>query len=324
MSLSLNDIKKRHLQDLKVFETTFKQSTKTNVSLLDTVMSYVIKRKGKQVRPLFVLLSAKLFGEINSKAHRAASMVELLHTATLAHDDVVDDAYKRRGFFSINALWKNKIAVLVGDYLLSRGFLMAIDNKDYDLLDILSQAVKAMSEGELLQLEKARKLDITEEVYFEIINGKTASLISTCCALGAAAMNQSQQNIATMAAFGTKVGLAFQIKDDIFDYGTEDIGKPLAIDLKEKKMTLPLIYTLNQCQKAEKRKVIRIFKRKNIESKDIEFIISLVHQFDGIAYAENKMNQIIEEAKVIISPLIRGKNNQDLLSLVDFVVKRNK
>lgn len=324
MSNPLATIKSKYRNELSLFEKEFKHSTKTNVSLLDTVMSYVIKRKGKQVRPLFVLLTAKLFGEMNPKTFRAASMVELLHTATLAHDDVVDDAYKRRGFFSINALWKNKIAVLVGDYLLSRGLLLAIDHKDFDLLEIVSQAVKAMSEGELLQLEKARRLDITEEVYFNIINGKTASLISSCCALGAASQNQSHKVIQDLALFGTKVGLAFQIKDDIFDYGTADIGKPLAIDMKEKKMTLPLIYTLNNCQKEDRKKVTRTFKSKNISKTDIDYIVDLVRQSNGIAYAEEQMHKLISEAKDIIKPYIKSDDDTDLLSLVDFVVNRNK
>lgn len=324
MSNRIAQIKKKYSTELALFEKEFKHSTRTNVSLLDTVMGYVIKRKGKQVRPLFVLLCAQLFGELDSKSYRAASMVELLHTATLAHDDVVDDSYQRRGFFSINALWKNKIAVLVGDYLLSRGLLLAIDHKDYDMLDIMSNAVKAMSEGELLQLEKARRLDITEEVYFSIIDGKTASLISSCCALGAASKNQDQIVIDQFALFGTKVGLAFQIKDDIFDYGTSDIGKPLAIDLKEKKMTLPLIYTLNNCTKTERKKVIKTFKKKNISKDEINTIITLVNQYGGIPYAEKKMFELRDEAQQIIAPYLSDNSNNDLLDLVNFVVDRSK
>lgn len=324
MSNRITQIKNTYQKELELFEKEFKQSTKTNVSLLDTVMGYVIKRKGKQVRPLFVLLSAQLFGELTAKSYRAASMVELLHTATLAHDDVVDNAYQRRGFFSINALWKNKIAVLVGDYLLSRGLLLAIDHKDYDMLDIMSLAVKAMSEGELLQLEKARRLDITEEVYFNIIDGKTASLISSCCALGAASQNQDQSVIDQFALFGTKVGLAFQIKDDIFDYGTSDIGKPLAIDLKEKKMTLPLIYTLNNCTKSERKKVIRTFKKNRITKEEIADLIQLVKQYGGIQYAEKRMFELRDEAKKIIEPFLLESKNTDLLDLVDFVVNRSK
>lgn len=323
MASPLSEIKQNYAKELKQFELTFKQTTKTNVSLLDTVMGYVIKRKGKQVRPLFVLLTAELFGEISDKAYRAAAMVELLHTATLAHDDIVDDAYKRRGFFSINALWKNKIAVLVGDYLLSRGLLLAIDHKDFDMLEIMSEAVKAMSEGELLQLEKARRLDITEEVYFNIIHGKTASLIASCCALGAAAQNKNENDIEAMKQFGEKVGLAFQIKDDIFDYGTSDIGKPLAIDLKEKKMTLPLIYTLNNCTSGEKRKVLRIFKNKKIDSNDIQYIVNLVKSYKGLDYAETKMMKLIEESKKIIAPFNRSYDS-DLIKLIDFVVTRKK
>jgi len=251
-------------------------------------------------------------------------MVELLHTATLAHDDVVDNAYKRRGFFSINALWKNKIAVLVGDYLLSRGLLLAVEHKDFDLLEIMSSSVKAMSEGELLQLEKARRLDITEEVYFNIILGKTASLIASCCALGAASMQNEQKAIEDLYNFGIKVGLAFQIKDDIFDYGKSDIGKPLSIDIKDKKMTLPLIHTLEKCTKAEKRAIIKIFKKETISRDDIDFIVGKVNHFGGISYAEKKMNALIVEGKQIIQPYIKNKNHEDLITLIDFVVERIK
>lgn len=323
MGNPLSEIKHNYLAELNEFEKTFKQTTKTNVSLLDTVMSYVIKRKGKQVRPLFVLLSAELFGPISDKAYRAAAMVELLHTATLAHDDIVDDSYKRRGFFSINALWKNKIAVLVGDYLLSRGLLLAIDHKDFELLEIMSKAVKAMSEGELLQLEKARRLDITEEVYFDIIYGKTASLIASCCALGAASQNASEEEVKALTKFGEKVGLAFQIKDDIFDYGTSDIGKPVAIDLKEKKMTLPLIFTLNNCAKSEKKKVLRTFKKKQISNSDVKYIVDLVKVNKGIDYAEKRMNELIVEAKKIIAPFLKN-DDSNLIKLIDFVITRKK
>lgn len=324
MSHTISFIKNKYSSQLGLFEKEFKRSTKTNVALLDTVMNYVIKRKGKQVRPLFVLLTANLFGAINIKTYRAAAMVELLHTATLAHDDVVDNAYKRRGFFSINALWKNKIAVLVGDYLLSRGLLLAVENKDFDLLEIMSSSVKAMSEGELLQLEKARRLDITEEVYFNIIQGKTASLIASCCALGAASMQNDQKVIDDLYNFGTKVGLAFQIKDDIFDYGKKDIGKPLSIDIKEKKMTLPLIHTLEKCTKKERREIIKIFKNDNISRAHIDFIIDKVNHFGGIDYAQDKMVVLIAEAKEIIDPYIKTEDHQDLITLIDFVVNREK
>jgi len=324
MTPSISFIKNKYSSQLALFEKEFKRSTKTNVALLDTVMNYVIKRKGKQVRPLFVLLSANLFGAVNTKTYRAAAMVELLHTATLAHDDVVDNAYKRRGFFSINALWKNKIAVLVGDYLLSRGLLLAVENKDFDLLEIMSSSVKAMSEGELLQLEKARRLDITEEVYFNIILGKTASLIASCCALGAASIQNDQKVIDDLYNFGIKVGLAFQIKDDIFDYGKQDIGKPLSIDIKEKKMTLPLIHTLGKCNKVERREIIKIFKNDNISRAHIDFIVDKVNQFGGISYAQEKMNLLIAEAKEIIQPYIKTEDHKDLITLIDFVVDRVK
>ena len=243
-------------KELKEFEVHFKQAVKSNVSLLDKIMQYVVKRKGKQLRPMFVLLSAKLGGEINDKTYRAASLVELLHTATLVHDDVVDESFERRGFFSINAVWKNKIAVLVGDYLLSKGLLLSLDNNDFKTLQLLSTAVKQMSEGELLQIEKSRNLNLSEDIYFEIIKNKTASLVASSCAAGASTTFSNDDDIEKMRSFGEKVGIAFQIKDDLFDYGTMDIGKPTGNDIKEKKLTLPLIYTLNQVASPLKKKII--------------------------------------------------------------------
>src|SRR5215210_374865 len=246
--------------ELKEFEAHFRQAVKSNVSLLDKIMQFIVKRKGKQLRPMFVLLSAKLGGEINDQTFRAASLVELLHTATLVHDDVVDESLERRGFFSINALWKNKIAVLVGDYLLSKGLLLSLENDDFKILQILSEAVKSMSEGELLQIEKARNLDLKEDVYFEIIKNKTASLVASSCAAGASTTFTSNDSINKMRMFGEKVGMAFQIKDDLFDYGNTDIGKPTGNDIKEKKLTLPLIYTLNNINRSKRNEIVYIIK----------------------------------------------------------------
>jgi octaprenyl-diphosphate synthase len=262
MTSPLAYIKSPIEQELKVFEDRFKQSVKSKVPLLDTIMGYIVKRKGKQMRPLLVLHCAKLFGEINEATYRGAALVELLHTATLVHDDVVDEANMRRGFFSINALWKNKVAVLVGDYLLSKGLLLSLRNKDFKALEILSSAVEQMSEGELLQMEKARKLDITEQVYFDIITKKTASLLASCCGIGANSTNQDEDTLNDIIAMGNAVGIAFQIKDDLFDYGDNKVGKPTGIDIIEKKMTLPLIYALNTAAKEKRRAVIRIIRTR--------------------------------------------------------------
>src|SRR5882672_4267960 len=276
-------------QELDVFEKVFKESVKSHVSLLDTIMHYIVKRKGKQLRPMFVLLSAKLAGTVNEVTYRAASLVELLHTATLVHDDVVDESYERRGLFSINALWKNKIAVLVGDYLLSKGLLLSLDNDDFEILKILSGAVKQMSEGELLQIEKARNLNLDEPIYFEIIKNKTASLLASACAAGAYSTTQDQLVAEKMRQFGEWVGIAFQIKDDLFDYGNESIGKPTGNDIKEKKLTLPLIYTLNNCDKPLRKKIIYILKNENTNKQKIKFVIDMVKERGGIDYASKKM-----------------------------------
>jgi octaprenyl-diphosphate synthase len=263
--------------EMEEFEGRFRSSMRSEVALLDKITRYIVKRKGKQMRPMFVFLTAKMLGGTNDTTYRAATLIELLHTATLVHDDVVDDSDKRRGFFSINALWKNKVAVLVGDYLLSRGLLLAVKHKDYNLLEITSNSVKEMSEGELLQMEKARKLDITEEVYFNIIRQKTASLIASCCASGAASVSADEALIENMRKFGETVGIAFQIRDDLFDYGSaNDIGKPTGIDIKEKKMTLPLIYALNNCSKKEKRFIINTIKNHNTNDKRVAEVIELV------------------------------------------------
>ncbi len=282
--------------ELIQFETHFREAVKSRVALLDRIMQYIVKRKGKQLRPMFVLLSARLGGDINDHTYRAASLVELLHTATLVHDDVVDESMERRGFFSINALWKNKIAVLVGDYLLSKGLLLSLNNKDHEVLRILSEAVKQMSEGELLQIEKSRNLNLSESVYFDIINGKTASLLASACAAGAATTFSHEADIERMRLFGEKVGMAFQIKDDLFDYSSQNIGKPTGNDIKEKKLTLPLIYTLNNCPQPIRKKIIYIVKNQNTDKAKVAFIIEQVELFGGIQYATDKMFAYRDEA----------------------------
>ena len=310
---------------MKLFEKKFKNSLQSSVPLLDKIMHYIIKRKGKQMRPMFVFLTAKMFGEINEKSYRAASLIELLHTATLVHDDVVDEANLRRGFFSINALWKNKIAVLVGDFLLSKGLLLSVENEDYDLLNIVSAAVKDMSEGELLQIEKARKLDIEEKIYFEIIRKKTAVLISSCCSCGAASMNQDQDKIKKLKLFGEKVGIAFQIKDDLFDYNQSSlIGKPTGIDIREQKMTLPLIYTLNIVDTGTKNKIINTVKNYHKDDKKVSELIKLVIENGGLKYAEKVMINYQKEALEILSEFPKNEYRDALQKLVVYVINRKK
>lgn len=324
MNLTLEDIKKPINKDLIAFETTFSQSMKTTVPLLNTIMGYIVKRKGKLVRPMFVLFCAKLHGELNERTYRGASLIELLHTATLVHDDVVDGSDMRRGFFSINALWKNKIAVLVGDFLLAKGLLLSIDNDDFDMLKIVSESVKKMSEGELLQLEKARKLDITEEVYYDIITKKTASLIASCCAIGAASVIDDKTIIEKMRAFGEYTGIAFQIKDDLFDYGDTDIGKPTGLDIKEKKMTLPLIYALNNASKDERKKIIYIIKNQNKDKKKVADVISFVKEKGGFEYAKQQMEININKALDILNEMPQNEYNESLCHLLKFVISRKK
>src|ERR1700712_3828620 len=272
--LSINEIKKPIAAEIDVFEDTFKNSMQSSVPLLDRITHYIVKRKGKQIRPMFVFFSASICGGINESTHRGAALVELLHTATLVHDDVVDNSYQRRGFFSINALWKNKIAVLVGDYLLSKGLLLSINNGDFNLLKIVSEAAKRMSEGELLQIEKVRRMDISEPLYYEVIRQKAASLIASCCACGSASAGAEEETVEKMRLFGEKIGIAFQIKDDMFDFGTDDVGKPLGIDIKEKKVTLPLIYALNSSTSTEKKRVINLVKNHNDDPVKIAQIIN--------------------------------------------------
>jgi octaprenyl-diphosphate synthase len=308
--------------ELAEFELHFREAVKSNISLLDRIMQYVVKRKGKQLRPMFVLLSARLGGDINENTYRAASLVELLHTATLVHDDVVDDAFERRGFFSINALWKNKIAVLVGDYLLSKGLLLSLNNNDFKVLQILTTAVKLMSEGELLQIEKSRKLNLSEDIYFEIINGKTASLLASACAAGASTTFTNEESVENMRQFGEKAGMAFQIKDDLFDYGTDDIGKPTGNDIKEKKLTLPLIYTLNNCDKQLKKELIYIIKNENTNKEKVHFLTEKVKETGGIDYAYQKMYGYRDEALAILNKFPNNEVNLALQELVHFTTDR--
>jgi octaprenyl-diphosphate synthase len=310
-------------QDLTKFEDYFSKAVKSNAPLLDRIMQYIVKRKGKQMRPMFVLLSAKLGGEITTTTYRAASLVELLHTATLVHDDVVDEAPERRGFFSINALWKNKIAVLVGDYLLSKGLLLSLANNDYRILQILSEAVKLMSEGELLQIQKSRNLNLDENIYYEIIKGKTASLLSSACAAGASTTFKEENNIEKMQQFGEKVGMAFQIKDDLFDYNSKNIGKPTGIDIKEKKLTLPLIFTLNHCDNSLRRKIIYIVKNENRNKEKVQFVIDAVKNSGGIEYAETKMLAFRDEALKILYEFEVSETRNALEDLVRFTTDRS-
>ncbi|MBB6327189.1 octaprenyl-diphosphate synthase [Algoriphagus iocasae] len=310
--------------EMAEFEQKFRGLMKSKVKLLDHIMNYIVKRKGKQMRPMFVFLTAGITGKINESTHRGAALIELLHTATLVHDDVVDDANYRRGFFSVNALWKNKIAVLVGDYLLSRGLLLSVDNEDFHLLKIVSNTVKEMSEGELLQIAKARKLDITEEVYYQIIRQKTASLIASCCAVGASSNQDDPELIDKMRNFGEKVGMAFQIKDDLFDYGEDEIGKPVGIDIKEKKMTLPLIYALNQSDWLEKRKIISLIRNRSEDKKAVNEVIQYVKQSGGLEYAKTVMNSFYQEALDILKSFPDSEYKTSLENLVSYTIERKK
>jgi len=323
MSLRLEDIKAPIVHEMDEFEQKFRASMKTRVLLLDKIMSYIVKRKGKQMRPMFVFLAAGTAGSIHESTFRGASLIELLHTATLVHDDVVDDSNYRRGFFSVNALWKNKVAVLVGDFLLSRGMILSIENKDYNLLGIVTTAVREMSEGELTQMEKSRQLNITEPEYYEIIRQKTASLIASCCAVGASSSGASEAAVATMHAFGEKIGMAFQIKDDLFDYGEDEIGKPVGIDIKEKKMTLPLIYALSQASWMERRKIIRIVKNESNKPKKVREVINFVKASGGIEYAQKAMNTFHQDALLLLKDFPDSVYKTSLIQLVQFTIDRN-
>jgi octaprenyl-diphosphate synthase len=311
---------------MELFEQKFLLSMSSKVALLNRITHYIVNRKGKQMRPMFVFLVAKMVdnGQVNERTYRGASVIELIHTATLVHDDVVDDSNRRRGFLSVNALWKNKIAVLIGDFLLSKGLLLSIDNDDFDLLKIISVAVREMSEGELLQIEKARQLDITEDVYYEIIRQKTATLIAACCSLGAASVKPNSDHIESMRKFGELIGMAFQIKDDLFDYGNEAIGKPTGIDIKEQKMTLPLIHVLNNCSKKEKSWLINSVKNHNKDKKRVKEVINFVKDHNGLDYAVNKMKQFQGQALEILHTYPESQYKSSLELMVNYVIDRKK
>jgi octaprenyl-diphosphate synthase len=308
--------------ELALFEKKFKDAAKSNVFMLDRIMRYVVKRKGKQIRPMFVFLSAKLCGEVNDTTYRAASLVELLHTATLVHDDIVDDSLERRGFFSVYALWKNKVSVLVGDYLLAKGLLLSLDNNDFEILKILSEAVRRMSEGELLQMEKSRSLNLDEDVYLEIIKNKTASLLSSACGAGAWSVSSDPALTDKMKLFGEKVGLAFQIKDDLFDYTSQNIGKPTGNDIKERKLTLPLIYTLNNIDKKTRKEIIYIIKNENTRKSKIAYITEIVTKAGGIDYTVHKMQEYKQEAISILHSFPESPVRTGFEELVNFVTDR--
>jgi octaprenyl-diphosphate synthase len=311
---------------MELFEQKFRLAMASRIALLNRITHFIVNRKGKQMRPMFVFLVAKMIskGEVNERTYRGAAVIELIHTATLVHDDVVDDSLKRRGFFSVNALWKNKIAVLVGDYLLSKGLLLSIDNNDFDLLKIISVAVREMSEGELLQIEKARRLDITEDVYYEIIRKKTATLIAACCSLGACSVAPLSADVEKMRAFGELIGIAFQIKDDLFDYGNERIGKPTGIDIKEQKMTLPLIYTLNNCTPDEKKWVINSVKRHNRDKKRVREVIDFVIKTGGLDYAVKSMYDYKNQAMEILDTYPETEYKKSLVLMLEYVIERKK
>ena len=309
-------------EELKIFEAKFKDAASSNVPMLDRIMRYVVKRKGKQLRPMFVFLSAKLCGQINESTYRAASLVELLHTATLVHDDVVDDSHERRGFFSVYALWKNKISVLVGDYLLAKGLLLSLDNNDFRILQLLSEAVRQMSEGELLQLEKSRTLNLDEAVYYEIIKNKTASLLAAACGAGAFSASGKEEDALRLKNFGEKVGIAFQIKDDLFDYAADNIGKPTGNDIKEKKLTLPLIYTLNNIDKPMRRKIIYIVKNENQNRRKVDYVIQAVKESGGIDYTIRRMQEYKAEALNILHTFPESDIRNGFEQLVNYVTDR--
>ena len=312
--------------EMDLFEQKFQLAMSSKVALLNRITHYIVNRKGKQMRPMFVFLVAKMLnnGEVSERTYRGASVIELIHTASLVHDDVVDDSNRRRGFFSINALWKNKIAVLIGDYFLSKGMLVCIDNNDFDLLKIISVAVREIVEGELLQIDKARKLDVTEDVYYEIIRQKTATLIAACCSLGAASVKPNTEEVERMRKFGELIGMAFQIKDDLFDYGEEQIGKPTGIDIKEQKMTLPLIHVLNNCKKKEHDWLINSIKKHNKDKKRVKEVIAFVKDSGGLEYAVTKMKQFQEEALQVLDNYQESEFKSSLILMVNYVIQRKK
>lgn len=322
--MSLDSIKQPIAAELDTFEVRFREAMKSHVPLLDKITWYIVQRKGKQVRPMLVLLSARLFGPINEASYTAASLVELLHTASLVHDDVVDDSNERRGFFSINALWKNKIAVLVGDYLLSQGLLLSIRNQQVNQLELVSRAVKEMAEGELLQMEKARRLDIKEEVYFDIIRQKSASLIAAACAAGSTSTAPDEETVRRMWLFGEKTGMAFQIRDDLFDFGDDDVGKPLGIDIKEKKMTLPLIHALAQAERSDRRRILNIVRNESHKTDRVAEVIRFVRESGGIEYARQAMYAYRQEAFDLLNAAPESPARAALHDLLVFVTERKK
>lgn len=320
--MNVKNAKSPIADELELFEKKFAENVRSKNAMLDRIMRFIIRRKGKQMRPMFVFLAAKICGQVTEATYRASSLIELLHTATLVHDDVVDDANMRRNFFSINALWKNKVAVLVGDYLLSKGLLLSLDNNDFEILKIVSTAVREMSEGELLQIEKTRKLDIKEEIYFEIIRSKTASLLASACGAGAWSATQDPETTLLFKNFGEKIGISFQIKDDLFDYGHDNIGKPTGIDIKEKKMTLPLIYTLQQADDSTKRRIIYIVKNQNKDKNKVNEVIEIVKKSGGIEYAREKMIQYQQEAMEILYRFPESPARTAMEELVHYVTER--
>ena len=322
----VEQIKEPIYEEMELFEEKFTASMSSKVALLNRITHFIVNRKGKQMRPMFVFLTAKMLnqGKINERTYRGAAVIELIHTASLVHDDVVDDSNLRRGFFSVNALWKNKIAVLVGDFMLSKGMLLCIENEDFDLLKIISVAVREISEGELLQIEKARKLDITEDVYYNIIRQKTATLLAACCAMGARTVQDDDQVVEKMRLFGEYIGMAFQIKDDLFDYGETAIGKPTGIDIKEQKMTLPLIYTLNNVSTAEKNWLIQSIKRYNRDKKRVKQVIEKVKTAGGLAYAEEKMEEFRQKALALLVEFPQDPYRDALEQMVNYVISRKQ
>lgn len=322
----VEQLKQPIVKEMELFEEKFSSSMRSHVALLNRITYYIVNRKGKQMRPMFVFLAAKMLGnkQVNERSYRAASVIELIHTATLVHDDVVDESYQRRGFFSINALWKNKIAVLVGDYLLSKGLLLCIDHKDFDLLEIISVAVREMSQGELLQIEKTRHLDIDEEVYYEIIRQKTATLIASCCALGAASVHATAEEVEKMRAFGENIGMAFQIKDDLFDYSEGGIGKPTGIDIREKKMTLPLIHVLHTANEVDKKWLLQSVRHYNKDKKRVKQVISFVKEKGGLEYAIAQMHTFKDKALAQLYTFPESEFRDALDKMVRYVIERKK
>lgn len=320
--VSMADVQRLVAQDLKHFQTYFKSSMKSGVGLLDLVTQYVLRQKGKRIRPMLVMLAARATGEVSERTYRAAALVELLHTATLVHDDVVDEAERRRGLYSINALWKNKVGVLFGDFLLSRGLLLALDAREYETLHTLSDAIRRMSEGELLQIEKTRHLDLDEATYFEIISNKTASLIAACTAAGAQSTNAPEERVAALKQFGELLGLAFQIRDDLFDFGVDDVGKPLGIDVQEKKLTLPLIYALRSATPSERRSILKLIRKKKKSGEDVQTVLAFARDRGGITYARERMFALANEARGLLRSLPATEARNALELLVDYTVQR--